>query len=287
MGPSPTRVDIDGLACVLYVCEERAVAEHVHRALIADKNPVRIKASRVIIHVLIYLVKACAWRGLRVVVVFVVGLGVVFCFSFSLVCFVVDVHTWYTCRRTIDSLHEDFWAASFIIQFLLFVLYEGAWPAVVDELAALVAYDAFVNLCWSFAVSLLVVLRKCQVIVPLYWPSLHWTGFGLPFQHQVICRCHRCSVLVPSFWHIVFHFASQSVLSAWWILDEDHRLHFFRHDFSCFLCVCRSCSIHVMFEPSVLLSSDIIVLSSNQIPHSFFFSTCTLLKNFSRYLSGV
>ena len=44
---------------------------------------------------------------------------------------------------------------------------------------------------------------------------------------------------------------------------------------------------HMIDEPLVILSYDIIVQSSNQILHSFFFSTYTLLRNFSRYLSGV
>ena len=43
----------------------------------------------------------------------------------------------------------------------------------------------------------------------------------------------------------------------------------------------------VIFEPSVILSSDIIVPSSKKKPHSFCFATCTLLMNFYRYLSGV
>ena len=44
---------------------------------------------------------------------------------------------------------------------------------------------------------------------------------------------------------------------------------------------------HVMSELFLIVSTDIIVPSSNQIPHSFCFATCTLLKNSSRYLSGV
>ena len=64
----------------------------MHRALIVNDNPVWIKAYGVIIHVVRYLVKARAWRGLGVVVVFVVRLGVVLCISVALVYFVVNVH---------------------------------------------------------------------------------------------------------------------------------------------------------------------------------------------------
>ena len=92
MGRASARLDADGLICVLYVCKESAVAEHVHHALVAEKDPVWIEASRVVFHVVRYLVNACAWRGIRVVVVFVVGLGVVFCFSVDLVCFAVDAY---------------------------------------------------------------------------------------------------------------------------------------------------------------------------------------------------
>ena len=68
------------------------VSEHVHRALVVEKDPICIEASCVVVHVVRYLVKACACRGLGVVVVFVVGLEVLFYFSVALVCFVVDVH---------------------------------------------------------------------------------------------------------------------------------------------------------------------------------------------------
>ena len=57
---------------------ERVVAEHVHHALIFSENPVWIKASSVIIHVVREMVKARALRGIRVVIVFVVELGVLF-----------------------------------------------------------------------------------------------------------------------------------------------------------------------------------------------------------------
>ena len=69
------------------------MSEHVHRTLVFEENPVGIKASRFIIHVVRDLVKARDWRGLGVFVVFVVGLRVVFCLSVDIVCFVVDVHT--------------------------------------------------------------------------------------------------------------------------------------------------------------------------------------------------
>ena len=69
------------------------VAEHVHRAMIVEENQVWIKASGVIIHVVRDLVKSRAWCGIRAVVVFIVGLGVVFCLSVALVYFLVDVHT--------------------------------------------------------------------------------------------------------------------------------------------------------------------------------------------------
>ena len=93
MGRASAQVDVDELFCVLYVCEESAVAENLHHALVVEKDSVWIKSSRIVIHVVRYLMKARAWRGLGVVVVFVVGLGVVFYFSIVLVCFVVNVHT--------------------------------------------------------------------------------------------------------------------------------------------------------------------------------------------------
>ena len=93
MGRTSTQVDVDGLVCILYVYEESAVAEHVHHDLVVEKDPVWIKVSRVVIHVMRYSVKARAWRGLGVVVVFVVGIGFVLSLSVALVCFVVDVHT--------------------------------------------------------------------------------------------------------------------------------------------------------------------------------------------------
>ena len=126
-----------------------------------------------------------------------------------LVCSVVDVHTWYSCCRAIDSLHDVVRATSIILKCFLFVLFEGVWPAVVVDLAALVACDVFVNIRCPFDVALIFVLCKFQLIVAFYCPTLYWTKFGLPFQHQVVCRCHRCRVLVPSFWHIFFHLAFQ------------------------------------------------------------------------------
>ena len=65
----------------------------MHHALVFEKDPIWIEASRIVVHVVRYLVKARAWRGLAVIVVFVVGLRVVFCFSVALVCFVLDVRT--------------------------------------------------------------------------------------------------------------------------------------------------------------------------------------------------
>ena len=92
MGRASARVDGDGIVCVLYVCEESAVVEHVHFVLAVEKYPVWIEASRVIVHVVRYLVKARAWRGIGVIVVFLVGLRFLFCFSVALLFFVVDVH---------------------------------------------------------------------------------------------------------------------------------------------------------------------------------------------------
>ena len=92
----------------------------MHHDLVVEKDPVWIKVSRVVIHVMRYSVKARAWRGLGVVVVFVVGIVFVLRLSVALVCFVVDVHTLYVCRRGIDSLHNVVRAASFILQFFFF-----------------------------------------------------------------------------------------------------------------------------------------------------------------------
>ena len=69
----------------------------MHHTLIVEKNSVWIKASRVIIHVVGYLVKACAWHGLGVVVVlvvvFVFELRAILFFSVDLICLMVDMHT--------------------------------------------------------------------------------------------------------------------------------------------------------------------------------------------------
>ena len=197
------------------------------------------------------------------------------------------MHNLYACRCVIDYLHYVVRADSFILQFFFFVLFEGAWPAVVADLAALVAYDVFINTTCTFVVSLIVVLQKCQLIVALYFPYLHWTGFGLLFHNQILCGCHRCWILIPSFRHIFFHLVSQAIVSAWRTLYENHCLHFLRHNFSYFFYLRGSCSIPCDDWTFFILSPDIIVPSSNQIPYSFCFFTCTLLKNFSRYLSGV
>ena len=65
----------------------------MHRSLIVEEDPVWVQASDVVLHVVRYLVKSRAWCGLGVVVVFVVGLGVLFGLSVALVRFVVNVHT--------------------------------------------------------------------------------------------------------------------------------------------------------------------------------------------------
>ena len=39
-----------------------------------------------------YLVEASAWRGIGVVVIFAVRVGVVFCLSVDFVCFMVHMH---------------------------------------------------------------------------------------------------------------------------------------------------------------------------------------------------
>ena len=126
MGRSSARVDVDGLVCVQYVCEEIAITENVHSVLVIDKDTVWIKASRVVIHVVRYLVKVCNWRRIGVIVVFVVGLGFLLCLSVALVCFMVDVHNGYAFRRAIHSLNNIVRAPSFILQFFLFLLFEGA-----------------------------------------------------------------------------------------------------------------------------------------------------------------
>ena len=92
MGRVSARVDADGIVCVLCFFNESTVVEHVHRYLIVKKNPVSIKTYSIIIHAVRYLVKARAWCGIVVVIVFVVGLGVVLFFSVAIVCFVVNVH---------------------------------------------------------------------------------------------------------------------------------------------------------------------------------------------------
>ena len=64
----------------------------MHRALIVEEDSVWVQASGVVIHVVRDLVKARAWRGLGVVVVFVVELRVVLCLSVAIVLFVFDVN---------------------------------------------------------------------------------------------------------------------------------------------------------------------------------------------------
>ena len=64
----------------------------MHHALVVEEDTVWIQASGVVFHVMGYLVKSRTWRGLGVVVIFVVGLGVVLCISFAIFCFVIDLH---------------------------------------------------------------------------------------------------------------------------------------------------------------------------------------------------
>ena len=65
----------------------------MHRDLIVEEDPVWVQAFGVVIHVVRDLVKARACRGIGVVAIFVVKLGVVFYLSVALVHFLVDVHT--------------------------------------------------------------------------------------------------------------------------------------------------------------------------------------------------
>ena len=160
MGRASTWVDVDGIVCVLYIFEESEVAEYMHLALISKENPVWIQASGVVVRVVRDLVKACTWRGLGVVVVFVVRLGVVFCLSVALIRFMVNVHTWYACCDAVDSLNDVVRAATLFLQFFLFVSLEWTWSAIVDDLAALVACDVLVYYLCSFAFYLLAVLPK-------------------------------------------------------------------------------------------------------------------------------
>ena len=92
MGRASARVYVDGLVCVLDICKERAVAEHMHRDFVFEEYPVWIQVSGAVLHVVRDLMKSRAWCGLGVVVGLVVGLGVVFYISVALFRFVVDVH---------------------------------------------------------------------------------------------------------------------------------------------------------------------------------------------------
>ena len=69
----------------------------MHHALVVEKDTVWIEASRVVVHVVRYLAKALAWRGLGVVVVlvvvFVFELRAILFFSVDLICLMVDMHT--------------------------------------------------------------------------------------------------------------------------------------------------------------------------------------------------
>ena len=73
MGRAFTWVEVDGIFYFLYVCKDITLDEHMNRVLIVKENPVWIKTSGVIIHVVRDLVKAHAWPGLVVVVVVVVS----------------------------------------------------------------------------------------------------------------------------------------------------------------------------------------------------------------------
>ena len=65
----------------------------MHCALIVEEDSMCAQATGVVIHVLRYLMKARAWSGLGVAVVFVVGIGFVFYLSVALFCFVAGVNT--------------------------------------------------------------------------------------------------------------------------------------------------------------------------------------------------
>ena len=71
------------------------VSEHMHHSLVVKENPVWVKASGFIVHVVGYLGEARAWSSLGVVVVLFFRVGVVFCFS-------VDFSdSWSTCMLDI------------------------------------------------------------------------------------------------------------------------------------------------------------------------------------------
>ena len=124
--------------------------------------------------------------------------------------------TWscYACCCAIDPLHDIAWAVSFILQFFLFVLFEGEQSAVVAELDALVSCDIFVYLCYFFALPWSLYCVNSKQLSSYTDPPCIEPGSEFPFQHQVVCRCHRCWVPVLSFQHIVYHFASQSFVST-------------------------------------------------------------------------
>ena len=86
------------------------------------------------------------WRCLGVVVVFVVGVRVILCFSVAIVCFVVDVHAGYPRRDAVDSLYNVLRVFSLLIQFLLFLIIERTRSVVLDQLTAVVTGDVLVDL---------------------------------------------------------------------------------------------------------------------------------------------
>ena len=92
--------------------------------LIAEEDPVWVHAYGVFLHVVRDLVKVHAWRGLRFVIVFFVGLGVLFCLSVFLIRFVVNMHAWYAHNDAFESLHFVVRAGTFFLKSLLFVLLE-------------------------------------------------------------------------------------------------------------------------------------------------------------------
>ena len=120
------QVDVNGLVYVLEIFHLRAVAKNMHRALFFKEDPVWVQASGVVLHVVRDLVKARTWRGIRVVFVLVIGLGVLFYLSVALIRFVFNVHTLYACCDAVKSLNDVVRDATLFLQYVLFVLLERA-----------------------------------------------------------------------------------------------------------------------------------------------------------------
>ena len=168
-------VDVDRVVRFLGVFKDRAVAEHVQRALIVQEDTVRVKMSVFVLCVMGDLMETCSWRWLGVIVRSVGGYLTFF--LVDLVRVVPDVHDVHPRGCAIYSLHNAVWIASIFLQFFLFVFLERAQPAVISHLPTLVTCDvlyiftSFYPLPWSLCFTKSKWLLRCKV-PPWIYPGL-------------------------------------------------------------------------------------------------------------------